>query len=94
MDVVVDHGWSSATTSSPPSSPRIDPIRATDSARLARSHSNAPMPMIDFRDEPAFAAFRLPDTSHIDGSDVPRFTRTLLDVLARRGIVAPSAVAE
>jgi len=54
----------------------------------------APMPMIDFRDEPAFAAFRLPDTSHIDGSDVPRFTRALLDVLSRRGIDTPSAVAE
>ncbi|MDQ6620687.1 MAG: hypothetical protein M3Z31_13500 [Pseudomonadota bacterium] len=47
----------------------------------------APMPLIDFRDEPAFAAIALPDTSHIDGRDVPRFTRTLLDALVRRGIV-------
>jgi len=53
----------------------------------------APMPMIDFRDEPAFAAIPLPDTSHIDGTDVPRFTRTLLEMLARRGILTPAAPA-
>lgn len=53
----------------------------------------APMPMIDFRDEPGFAAIKLPDTSHIDGTDIPRFTRTLLDVLVRRGVVTPAAPA-
>lgn len=45
-------------------------------------------PMLDFRDEPAFAGFALPDTSHVDGTDVPRFTAALLDALARRGIIA------
>ena len=53
----------------------------------------APMPMIDFRDDPAFAVIPLPDTSHIDGADVPRFTRTLLDLLVRRGILAPASPA-
>ncbi len=47
----------------------------------------SPAVMIDFRDVPAFAALRLPDTSHIDGSDVPRFTRILLEALTRKGIL-------
>ncbi len=51
----------------------------------------APMPMIDFRDEPAFVAMPLPDTSHIDGTDVPRFTTDLLAMLARRGILRPAS---
>jgi hypothetical protein len=50
----------------------------------------APMSLIDFRDEPAFAAIPLPDTSHIDGIDVPRFTRTLAEALARRGVLTLS----
>lgn len=48
----------------------------------------SPAPMIEFRDEPGFASITLPDTSHIDGADVPRFTDALLAVLARRGIIA------
>ena len=48
----------------------------------------SPAVMIEFRDEPSLAAIALPDTSHIDGADVPRFTATLLAVLARRGIIA------
>ncbi len=52
----------------------------------------APMPMIEFQDEPAFTAIPLPDTSHIDGTDVPRFTRALLDVLVRRGVIAAGAL--
>jgi hypothetical protein len=51
----------------------------------------SPATMIEFRDEPAFASFVLPDSSHIDGVDVARFTRTLADVLVRRGLVAPAA---
>jgi hypothetical protein len=47
----------------------------------------SPAVMIDFRDEPALAAIPLPDTSHIDGLEIPRFTAALLDVLARRGII-------
>ncbi len=52
----------------------------------------APMPMIDFQDEPALKAIPLPDTSHIDGTDVPRFTRALLDALVRRGIIPASTL--
>ena len=51
----------------------------------------APATMIDFRDEPAFANFVLPDSSHIDGADVARFTTALAQVLARRGLVPGSA---
>lgn len=49
-----------------------------------------PAAMIDFRDEPAFNGFALPDTSHVDRVDVPRFTSALLDTLARHGIMAPA----
>ena len=48
----------------------------------------APATMIEFRDDPAFADFVLPDSSHIDGVDVARFTATLARVLERRGLVA------
>jgi hypothetical protein len=48
----------------------------------------SPAPMVEFRDEPAFASITLPDTSHIDGDDVPRFTDALLAALVRRGIIA------
>ncbi len=48
----------------------------------------SPAAMIEFRDEPAFASMVLPDDSHIDGHDIPRFTKALLDVLARRGLLA------
>lgn len=47
----------------------------------------SPAPMIEFRDEPEFASIVLPDTSHIDGLDIPRFTDALLAVLARRGVI-------
>ncbi len=49
-----------------------------------------PAAMIDFRDEPAFNGFELPDTSHVDRADVPRFTTALLDTLARHGIMRPA----
>ena len=48
----------------------------------------SPATLIEFRDEPEFVKMVLPDTSHIDGLDVPRFTEALLTVLARRGIIA------
>jgi hypothetical protein len=51
----------------------------------------APAAMIDFRDEPAFGGLVLPDSSHIDGVDVPRFTAALAAALARRGLVSPRA---
>ena len=46
----------------------------------------APATRIDFRDEPALADFVLPDSSHIDGVDVPRFTAAMARVLARHGL--------
>jgi hypothetical protein len=49
----------------------------------------APATMIEFRDEPVFSRFRLPDTSHIDGVDVPAFTVALAQVLERRKLVPP-----
>jgi hypothetical protein len=45
----------------------------------------SPAEMIDFRDVPELSAFALPDTSHIDGADVPRLTRALAHALQRRG---------
>jgi len=50
----------------------------------------APVTMIDFRDEPAFAGFELPDTSHIDGVDLPAFTIALAQALKRRKLLPPS----
>ncbi len=49
----------------------------------------APLTMIEFRDEPVFAKFKLPDSSHIDGIDVPAFTIALAQVLERRKLVPP-----
>jgi hypothetical protein len=49
----------------------------------------APATMIEFRDEPVFANFRLPDTSHIDGVDVPAFTIAFAQVLERHKLVPP-----
>lgn len=43
------------------------------------------LPMVDFRDEPDFGRFALPDTSHIDGIDVARFTAVFFEVMRRRG---------
>ena len=47
----------------------------------------SPATMIEFRDEPIFAGFALPDSSHIDGSDVPRFTLALAQTLERKQLV-------
>lgn len=47
----------------------------------------SPATLIEFRDEPEFVKMVLPDTSHIDGLDVPRFTDALLAVLVRHGII-------
>ncbi len=46
----------------------------------------SPAALIDFRDVPALTTFELPDTSHIDGTDVPRFTAALADLLKARGL--------
>lgn len=41
---------------------------------------------IHFKDYPALANFRCPDTSHLDTRDAPAFTRGLLEVLRARGV--------
>ncbi|HUP88347.1 MAG TPA: hypothetical protein VM100_03310 [Longimicrobiales bacterium] len=51
----------------------------------------SPGMMIEFRDEPVFATFLLPDSSHIAGADVPRFTLALAQTLERHKIVPPIA---
>lgn len=43
-----------------------------------------PAILIDFRDVPEFAKLALPDTSHINGHDIPRFTAALADLLKNR----------
>lgn len=43
--------------------------------------------LIDFRDEPAFGGFAVPDTSHIDGTDVARFTAAFADMLRAKDLV-------
>ena len=45
----------------------------------------SPATMIDFRDVPALSSLPLPDTSHIDGGDIPRFTRALAKVIQHGG---------
>jgi hypothetical protein len=66
-----------------------------DEAHFPRPHywdayaRTAPATMIEFRDEPLFAGFVLPDSSHIDGADVPRFTLALAQTLEQRRIVGP-----
>jgi hypothetical protein len=50
----------------------------------------SPAVLIDFRDIPALTAFALPDTSHIDGTDVPRFTIAFADLLKRGGFAPAS----
>lgn len=47
----------------------------------------SPATMIDFRDVPEMTTFVLPDTSHIDGTEVPRLTKALADLLKSRKLV-------
>ena len=47
----------------------------------------SPALLIDFRDIPILTTFELPDTSHIDGIDVPRFTTAIAGLLKARGLV-------
>jgi hypothetical protein len=46
----------------------------------------SPAAMIDFRDVPELSSLPLPDTSHIDGADVPRLTRALAKVIQGGGM--------
>lgn len=40
---------------------------------------------VHFKDEPALAGFECPDGEHLDGEDAVRFTRSLAELLVRRG---------
>jgi len=75
--------------------PESDESLALDEANFPRDRywdayaRIAPAMMIDFRDVPTFLTFALPDTSHIDGSDVPRYTAAFADLLKSRGLARP-----
>ena len=45
--------------------------------------------VLHFADEPALAAFDLPDDSHLDFRDKPAYTQALVDALIRRGWIEP-----
>ena len=45
---------------------------------------------IHFKDFPTLSHFRLPDSSHLDETDVPAFTSALLDILEGKGILSTS----
>ncbi|HEV7413225.1 MAG TPA: hypothetical protein VGP14_06165 [Casimicrobiaceae bacterium] len=73
--------------------PAADESLALDEANFPRDRywdayaRRSPATMIDFRDVPEMTAFVLPDTSHIDGTDVPRFTIALANLLKSRKLV-------
>lgn len=73
--------------------PAADESLALDEANFPRDRywdayaRRSPATMIDFRDVPEMTTFVLPDTSHIDGADVPRFTTALANLLKSRGLV-------
>jgi hypothetical protein len=48
---------------------------------------------IHFADVPALATFQCPDSSHLDRTDAPRFTRALAQTLRDRELIAPTACA-
>lgn len=45
--------------------------------------------LVHFEDHPALARFQLPDESHLDMRDAPRFTRELGRILASKGMLVP-----
>ncbi len=45
---------------------------------------------IHFQDYPELAGLELPDNSHIDGRDRARFTRSLIEILVRAGVLPQS----
>lgn len=73
--------------------PAADESLAMDEANFPRDRywdayaRRSPATMIDFRDDPEMAGFVLPDTSHIDGTDVPRLTIALARLLKRRHLL-------
>lgn len=46
---------------------------------------------LHFADYPELAGLELPDTSHIDGRDRARFTRSLVEILVEAGMIADPA---
>ena len=76
-----------------PPPPPPDESLALDEANFPRERywdayaRRSPATMIDFRDVPEMTMFVLPDTSHIDGTDVPRFTIALAKLLKDRLLV-------
>lgn len=60
---------------------RITPKAQFWDQLAAKTHAVA----IHFKDYPQLADVRCPDTSHIDSKDAPRFTQSLLEILAKRG---------
>ena len=72
--------------------PESDESLALDEANFPRDRywdayaRISPAVMIDFRDVPEFLTFVLPDTSHIDGTDVPRYTAAFANLLKARGL--------
>ena len=42
---------------------------------------------LNYQDEPALLAFELPDESHVSGNQRPAYTRTLIEILQRRGLL-------
>jgi hypothetical protein len=53
-----------------------------------RYAKRSPAKMIDFRDTDEFRDFSLPDTSHIDRTDIPLFTEALVHLLQRQNVTA------
>jgi hypothetical protein len=72
--------------------PESDESLALDEANFPRDRywdayaRISPAVMVDFRDVPEFLTFVLPDTSHIDRTDVPRYTAAFADLLKSRGV--------
>jgi len=72
--------------------PESDESLALDEANFPRDRywdayaRISPAVMVDFRDVPEFLTFTLPDTSHIDGTDVPRYTAVFATLLKARGL--------
>ena len=72
--------------------PESDESLALDEANFPRDRywdayaRISPAVMVDFRDVPEFLTFVLPDTSHIDGTDVPRYTAVFANLLKARGL--------
>jgi hypothetical protein len=74
-------------------SPTSGAVRQTDAVAHPRAlywdrfAANSPAAVIDAEDEPVLSAFIQPDESHLDFRDKPAYTRALVDVLVKRGLL-------